>query len=290
MLFVDCINYDVGFDNGSFDGLVEDIISKTKSAWDNGADVVMFPEYTWVNGVQYASPMLDRHQLSALFWTNAFPRLKSALCVSGKTAILGSVPRVQDGALYNTCPIFTNGDVVLQDKLALTPWEDEFTGGDSVNIFKVGDLNCAVLICLDVEMPDFAQNFKNYGELDVLFVPSATETVMGVERIARCATARSVELACAVITSGLTGCIADYPFIDANYGRAALYLPSLSGFEDVARVVETDIETTGGQPHRFEIADDLFALAKTKIMSTNPALVQAEKDIKINDKRQSLAA
>lgn len=283
MLVVDCINYDVGCDNRSLDGLVGDVIAKTRASWDAGADVVIFPEYTWVNAVQYAAPMLDRHQLADAFWQNAFAPLKDALCVAGKTVILGSVARVVDGALYNTSVIFNNGAVVYQDKLALTPWEDEFTGGTRINLFTVGTLSCAVLICLDVEMPDLGQLLKGYGKLDVLFVPSATETMMGVERIARCATARSVELGCAVITCGLTGCIRDYPFIDANYGRAALYLPSLAGFEDTQRVNEAVVETAGGTPYRFEIDDAVFSKSKTKIQSTNPALIKIKNAITIND-------
>jgi predicted amidohydrolase len=242
----------------------------------------MFPEYTWVNAVQYASPMLDRRQLSEAFWQDAFPRLKAELCVPGKTAILGSVPRLDGGRLYNTCPVFTDGRVLLQDKLALTPWEEEFTGGAEINIFKIGDLSCAVLICLDVEMPDLAQALKASGGLDVLFVPSATETMMGVERIARCATARSVELGCAVVTSGLTGAIADYPFIDANFGRAALYLPSLTGLEDVQKAQETAVETAGGTAHRFTVEDVVFKKSKARILSTNPALITATQKITVN--------
>lgn len=287
MLVVDCINYNVGLNNGSLEGLMNDVISRTRFSWERGADVVMFPEYTWVNAVQYASPMLDRHQLAESFWQTAFPVLSTELSVSGKTVILGSVPRLQNGVLYNTSIIFSNGQCVFQDKLAMTPWEDEFKGGAEIKIFQIGHLNCAVLICLDVEMPDLAQTLKAYGKLDVLFVPSATETMMGVERIARCATARSVELGCAVITSGLTGGIEGYDFIDSNYGRAALYLPSLAGFEAVDRVLEMNVETQGDTPHRFEISEEVFVNSKAKIMSTNPAQIFVAENISLNEPHTS---
>lgn len=290
MLVIDCITYDVGLNTGSFAGLVDDVISKTKASWESGADVVVFPEYTWVNAVQYASPMMDRHQLANAFWKNEFSKLQDALSVSGKTVVLGTVPRVQDGALYNTCPVFADGKFVMQDKLSLTPWEEEFTGGSTIEVFKIGALNCAALICLDSEMPDLSQVIKGYGRLDILFVPSATETMMGVERIARCSSARAVELGCAVVTCGLTGGIADYDFIDENYGRAALYLPSLAGFENDARVVETSVESKGGKTHRFEINEDVFAKSKLKIQSTNPALVGPKKPIKINGVQIAVAA
>lgn len=281
MLVVDCINYDVGMDNGSDEGLVRDVISKTRESWAQGADVVMFPEYTWMNAVQYTSPLPDRHQLAEIFWRKLFPILEAELSASTKTVILGSAPRLQDGLLYNTCPIISDRVVIRQDKLALTPWEYEFEGGAEIRTFKIGSYNCAVLICLDIEMPSIAQTLKDYGKIDILFVPSATENLMGAERIARCATARSVELACVVITSGLTGSVLNYPFIDSNCGRAAVYTPSLGGFENIKRVMETDVEIVGTMPHRFSIPKSVFENCRAKPVSTNPALIGPSNPINI---------
>lgn len=290
MLVVDCINYDAGKDTGSMQGLIADIVARTKDSWKNGADVVMYPEYTWANAVKYASPMLSPRQLAEAFWPAHFQAVKDALCVPGKTVVLGTVPRLYNGELRNTCIIFNNGDVIFQDKLALTPWESDFKGGENIEIFKIGSLTCAVLVCLDIEMPDLAQSMKEFGQIDVLFVPSATDGLMGVERIARCATSRAVELACAVITCALTGEVKDYEFIDINMGRAAMYLPSLIGFENIERVKESAIEKEGGKLHRFEIDADVLSIGKNPSATTNPARISTERPISIRAAQKISAA
>lgn len=290
MLVVDCINYDAGFDTGSIEGLTADIIAKTRESWKNGADVVVFPEYTWANAVKYASPMLMPRQLADAFWPTHFQTVKDALCVPGKTVILGTVPRMQNNEMRNTCIIFNNGEVIFQDKLVLTPWENEFKGGESIEIFKIGSLTCAVLVCFDIQMPNLAQSIKEYGQVNVLFLPTATDSMMGVERIARSASSRAVELACAVVTCALTGEVKDYEFVDINMGRAALYLPSLDGFENVERIKETGIETKGGEAHRFEIDPDVLSFCKSPKSGTNAAKASSEKPISIRAAQMLSAA
>ncbi|PZQ48685.1 MAG: hypothetical protein DI551_00965 [Micavibrio aeruginosavorus] len=279
MLNLSCILYDVGFKAGSFEGLVEDIVAKTRAEWAAGADVVVFPEYVWMCGAPYTSPGFNDHALADSFWTVHFARLKKELCVTGKTVILGSGPRIVGDKLYNTSVIFNDGSTILQDKINLTPWESDYAGGDTIHVFKVGALNCVTVICLDSEMPDISQMLKDRGDIDLVFVPSCTETLMGAERVMRCSSARAVELACAFVVCGLRGHIEGFDFMISNAGGAALYMPSLKGLEGVSRMQETPVEMEGYAVQRYIVDPAVLKLAKKTTETTNPAVIKSPKTI-----------
>lgn len=278
-MIIDSYLYDVGFNYGSVEAATADIISRTKEAWASGADMVVFPEYNWCNFMLYSASKDDLAQVSEWFWGACWDRLKSELSQAGKAVILGSAPKVMaDGKVRNRTPILVEGREILQDKLCLTPWEAHLDGGNELQVFEFKGAKCVNLICLDIEIPATADLLKGIGDLDLLFVPSATETVMGVERIARCASARAVELGAAVIVSQLVGEI-DNEFIGENYGQASLYLPSLAATDSVTRVDERGIKREGNKIERFEVDLDLLKVARADKKTTNPALVKASKEI-----------
>ncbi|PZP54624.1 MAG: hypothetical protein DI586_09355 [Micavibrio aeruginosavorus] len=205
--------------------------------------------------------------------------MKAELSVSGKAVILGSAPFIlPDGKIRNRAPILVEGREILQDKLCLTPWEAHLDGGDTVEIFEFKGAKCVNLICLDSEIPATADMLKQEGGIDVMFVPSATDTMMGVERIARCSSSRAVELGAAVIVSQLVGEI-DNEFIGDNVGQASLYLPSLAATDSVLRLDERGVTRSGNKAERFEIDLELLQSARRDKNTTNPALVTAEKKI-----------
>ena len=171
-----------------------------------------------------------------------------------------------------------SGREIFQDKLCLTPWEAHLDGGDTVEVFDFMGAKCVNLICLDSEIPATADMLKALGDLDLLFVPSATESLMGVERIARCSSARSVELGCAVIVSQLIGGL-DNDFVGDNLGQNSLYLPSLTATAEVKRVDERGVEKSGTRADRFEVDLELLTVARANMKTTNPALVTASKKI-----------
>jgi predicted amidohydrolase len=93
--------------------------------------------------------------------------------------------------------------MLYQDKLHLTPWESAFSPGDTLHLWHFAGLRIAVIICLDIEIPELSARLRD-EEVDLILCPSATETVLGVERVDRCASARAVELGCHVAVSHLT--------------------------------------------------------------------------------------
>lgn len=276
---IDSFLYDVGSSHGSVEEAVDNIISLTKKSWETGADLVLLPEYCWCNLIQYSTPHLTLPQLADLFWMDLWPKLKDELSVEGKAVILGSVPYNLSGTeLRNRSPMLISGKALFQDKLCLTPWEAHLDGGDTIEVFEFKSAKCVNLICLDSEIPATADLLKSLGDLDILFVPSATESLMGVERIARCSSARSVELGCAVVVSQLVGGL-DNDFVGDNLGQNSLYLPSLTATADVRRVDERGVKKAVTQADRFEVDLELLATARANRKTTNPALVGASKKI-----------
>lgn len=88
----------------------------------------------------------------------------------------------------NSAMIFTpEGDAIIQDKLSLTPGEQEpenwnLTPGKAFNVIKWRGLNVAVLICLDIEMPALSCVLAPL-DIDLLLVPSMTLTPSGYNRV-----------------------------------------------------------------------------------------------------------
>lgn len=259
------------FDVGTTEDHVEAVASRVEQSWDSGTDIVLFPEYSWA-----ALPgCKDVHEMAAMFWSTIVPQLQQRLARPGKMAVLGTAPCMVDGELRNRAPILLNGELVVQDKLFLTPWETQFTGGKALQLIEFAGLRIAVIICLDIEIPEFSVLLRGQG-VDLILVPSATETVLGSERITRCASARSVELGCAVVVSPLVGkCSSD--LVDDNLGRLACYLPSQAAFRTVERCVESDLHVAEFHCLKSDVDFSCLKTMRRNILETNPSLISSAK-------------
>ncbi len=275
-LLIDTYPFDVGADYGSADGCVQHVLDNTLASWDAGADIVLFPEYAWLNLAQYQDGF-ELESFAAYFWQSVFPEIKTALePFKDKMVVLGSAPYHENGLLFNRAIIYTDGVFSFQDKLCVTPWESQFHPGNELRIIHYKHTKIAVLICLDCEIPSISDLLKKQN-IDVMLIPSATEDILGVERITRCASARAVELCCAVITCGLIGAQPQHDFIDYNIGQAGLYLPSLNEFVSGKRINETEVFSSGEHTARFEV--DIAAIREGYLSKnqTNPAIVFSQK-------------
>jgi len=276
-LTLDLHTFDPGLPAESPEAFAESVARLIEESWDSGADIAVLPEFTWM-GLEPLLPPQDTsfHAVAELFWGRLYPSLLRRLTRPGKAAVLGTCPffDVTHGTLHNRAPIIAGGRALHQDKLHLTPWEAAFTPGDALQLWEFGGLRIAVIICLDIEIPELSARLRGC-EVDLILCPSATETVLGVERVDRCASARAVELGCHVGVCHLTG-QARAELIDENVGRLAHYLPSQSVFRDAPRCTETAVYTAGC--HRLRITLDPCALALMRRMraETNPALLGRE--------------
>lgn len=255
------------------------VATRVESAWAEGVDLVLLPEFAWLG----LEPLVDAagfpcpfHAVASIFWNELHPALARRLSKPGKAVVLGTCPwfNPATGALHNRAPILVEGRELFQDKLHLTPWEKAFSPGDRVQLWQFGGLKMGVIICLDIEVPELAARLRDEG-VDLILCPSATETILGVERVDRCASARAVELGCHVGVAHLTGS-AKSDLIDENVGRVALYHPSQAVFQKAPRWVEGPVVAAGLQTLRHPV--DAAALERMRRMTieTNPSLLGRE--------------
>ena len=271
-LKLDLRTFDVGAAAASPADFAELVTSCVIESWNNGADIVVFPEFTWMGLERFVSGPDKLAGVADLFWNDLWIGIRETLDRPDKAVVLGTVPFLEsDGSLKNRAPILCEGRVFHQDKIHLTPWESAFTGGGPLRVWRFRGCKIAVVICLDVEIPELSAALRGSG-LDLMLVPSATENMLGVERVGRCADARAVELGCYVGVSHLVG-RTESELIDENIGQLALFSPSQSPFQEINRRDGSDIFHDGFHCRSFGLDRD--ALAKTRALhgETDPSKV-----------------
>jgi predicted amidohydrolase len=280
-LTLDLWTFDVGVNAGTPEACMEEAVRRVEESWDSGADIVLLPEFTWMSlepllaeATQAATSPLQA--VAHTFWLDLFPTLRQRLTRPGKAVVLGTAPYhdALEGCLYNRAPIFANGRAFHQDKLHLTPWENAFRPGHTLHIWEFSGLRIVVIICLDIEIPELAARLRGEN-VDLILCPSATETILGVERVNRCASARAVELGCYVGVAHLVG-QTQSELIDQNIGRVALYRPSQAAFRDEPRCTEGEIVESGFQRLRVTLSSHALKAMRRLRVETNPALLGRE--------------
>jgi predicted amidohydrolase len=111
------------------------------------------------------------------------------------------------GELRNRAYLMTpDGGVRTQDKLYPTPWERKygFTGGPAVELFLEGGVSLVILVCHDAEFPDISRGLAPLKP-EVIFVPSMTDDLHGLERVRVTSAARAVEHMSYVVMTGTAG-------------------------------------------------------------------------------------
>lgn len=273
MIAIDLCTFDPGVAAKSPAGFAAVVVDCVEASWDNGADLVLLPEFTWVGLEPLVEPK-TLQRVAEVFWGELLPALKSLLIRPGKAVVLGTVPfwDAERQELRNRAPILVADRILYQDKLHLTPWESDFSPGTELRLWEFAGLRFAVVICLDIEIPEISTKLRGAG-VDVMLVPSATETVLGVERVDRCASARAVELGCIVGVCHLTG-KAEAGLIDENVGRTAVYFPSQAAFRDDPRWNESEIYESGCHKQRVILDPKHLQVMRRMPLETNPSLLK----------------
>ncbi len=272
-LTVDLWTCDVGAEAATPEGYARLLEERARESWETGADVVVFPEYAWMGLERFVMGKEKLAGVASLFWDSLWPGLKQGLAQPGKAVVLGTVPFLTAGGAWrNRAPILCDGAELHQDKLALTPWEEVFQQGDALHLWELNGVKFAVVICLDIEVPEISVSLRG-REVDCLLVPSATENVLGVERVGRCASARAVELCCHVGVSQLVGRTKS-ELVDENVGRLAWLRPSQAAFSQGPREDASQALLEDGF-HRLRGVLDVAGMRKSRKRKaeTNPALL-----------------
>ena len=268
---VEAWTFDVGDAGKTVDHFAEEVMHRVETAWDAGADIVLMPEYLWAALEPLLPGDADMEDIARVVWVDLLPRLKQRLCRKGKHAIVGTAPwrSPETRHLFNRAMIFSDGRVLHQDKLFLTPWEHEFRAGRELYVFEMAGLRVAIVICLDIEVPEISSRLRGLG-IDLLLVPTATETMYGSERVTRCASARSIELGCAVVVCPLVG-KCDSSMVNVNLGKLAMYLPAQKAFEAFDRTEDTRIVHQGWHSLRVEVPEAVIQETRRVRHETNPS-------------------
>lgn len=192
----------------------------------DGAKIILYPELFLMGLSDYfPGELKEQYQLISDYTEKSlFPLLASKFKGKDLLLNLGSGPRISEGKIYNSSPVWVNDTWLFQDKIHLTPWEVDFTPGTEVKFFSFHKLNCASVICFDIEQPGLGLMLKRNG-VDLILCPSATTNKNGNQRVNRCASGRSVELGAAVIVSPLVG-DSKCDLVDHNEGRQGFFLPA----------------------------------------------------------------
>lgn len=187
----------------------------------DGAKIILYPEYCQLA----LAPLLNNNLTDVASYVEAFlPKLATKLKGKDVCVCLGSGPRLVNGKIRNSSPVWVNEVWIFQDKIHLTPWEDHISAGSEIQFFEFQGLSAACVICYDIEQPGIALKLKR-NNVDLVLVPSATADKNGSQRVLRCSSARSVELGAAVIVSPLVG-KSTFDLVDANEGKQGFFLPA----------------------------------------------------------------
>ena len=177
-LRLELMTFDVGVACEDAAAYADAVVERVLAAWNEGAEVVVLPEFTWMGLERFVAAGDPLHGVADLFWGVLWPRVKEALRREDRAVVLGTVPFVDEkGLIRNRAPILSCGTDFHQDKLHLTPWEGAFAGGAALRIWNFRGVRIAVVICLDIEIPEIPAALRGRG-VDLVLVPSATESVL----------------------------------------------------------------------------------------------------------------
>ena len=215
----------------SFDDFVHQVEFFVRSAKDYKAHFLLFPEFFTMQLLSYIkepAPAMAVRRLARMApeYEALFTRLAKE---TGIYIIGGTHPVFQRGKVFNAAHLFTpNGQVFRQKKVHLTPTESgpyQLSRGHGLYLYHTDFGNIAILICYDVEFPEVARVMAEAGA-EILFVPSCTDGREGFCRVRYCAQARAIENQVYVAMTGTVGNLPLVPYMNTNYGQAAILTPS----------------------------------------------------------------
>ncbi|MEJ8574877.1 nitrilase-related carbon-nitrogen hydrolase [Microbaculum marinum] len=215
------------------DGWVARVEAKMAEAAAAGAAFLIMPEYASEQWLSFKPDGL--RPTEEIGWMAdqapaALELLKPLPQKHGVALLAGSMPwQVGEGYRNRAWLVLPDGRTIAQDKLALTPGEQDadnwnLATGDEIRIVEWNGLRLATLICLDVEMPALSSLLAPQ-DLDLLMVPSMTYYLSGYSRVFGCAKARAIELMSTVAATGCVGAAPGTTQNDQNVSGCAVYVP-----------------------------------------------------------------
>ncbi len=261
----------------SFDVLQANIEKIATDTAQSGAELLVLPElmsFDLLPGLDGEALKQQLKQDAAHF--DRYSLLISNLARQHKIAILGgSFQRVVDNKIYNTA-IFAHSDgtVILQDKLFLTPWERQqgWSDGEVLKVIEYKGIRLVILTCHDAEFPLISERIAKVRP-ELILVPSMTDDQTGHARVLRTSMARAIEHMSYVVVVGTTS-LAGAPW-HTYYGNAAILTPQSYYF----RNMEKHAEVGADRASIFELDFSALASARSSQTQVYPARDQNQRTL-----------
>ena len=221
----------------------------------NGAQLLVFPEYGAMElgslGGRDIAADLEACLHEVARWKPEVDALHCRLAARFGLHILGASgpvfvgdqPRpVNRATLYGPAGILGH-----QDKQIMTRFEREtwfVDPGHGLTVFETPLGRLGVVICYDSEFPLLSRALVEAG-VEILLVPSCTDSFRGFTRVRVGAMARALENQCVVVHSPTVGLCDFCPAVDENVGSAAIYGPPDLGFPENGIFAETALNQPG---------------------------------------------
>ncbi len=237
----------------SFDAYETKLSRWVAEAADNGANLLVFPEYgamelASLGGAKVAADLegalreVARHR-------DAADAVLCKLAAEFDVHILGASGPVYLGdrpanraTLYDNTGILGHQDKQIMTRFERDDW-DVHPGGP-LRLFDTALGKIGVVICYDSEFPLFARAMCEAGA-EILLAPSCTETVAGFTRVRVGSMARALENQCVVVHAPLVGTAEWCVGVEVNRGRAAIYGPPDRGWPETGILTETPMDEPG---------------------------------------------
>lgn len=202
------------------------------AAAKGGASLAVFPEY---GSMELAAlDVTTMGDLSACLGTVAgrlsdIDALHADLAVKhGMHILAASIPAAVSDGYVNRARLFApNGKVGVQDKLVMTRFEREewfISASGPLRLFETSLGKIGINICYDSEFPLLARAQVEAG-MELLLVPSCTDSEHGYWRVRLGAQARALEGQCYAVQSPTVRNAPWNPAVDVNRGAAGVFGP-----------------------------------------------------------------
>jgi predicted amidohydrolase len=203
-----------------------------KSAVNQSADLLVFPEYGSMELVSILSEEIqkDLHvQIDKMqsFLPEFIETYKELATRYNVIIVAPSFPVKSNVNYFNRAYVFKpKGLAGFQDKFFMTRFENEEWGIHSapkkLTIFEADWGKFGIQICYDSEFTIGTHHLSGHG-IDLLLVPSCTETIRGATRVHIGTRARAMEQQIYAVVSQTVGNADWSPAVDINYGYIGFY-------------------------------------------------------------------
>jgi predicted amidohydrolase len=232
--------------------------------FNEGASVVLWPEYLWSKaGIGTPEKPLDE----AEFLETVAP-LFSSLLNPNQMLVAGTLAlRDANGDVRNQAIIVTEDGISYQAKIALAPREQAMQAGQVIRRYKLYDWSLAVLICMDVEIPEISVLLRQAGGVDLLLVPGLADDQYGSKRLSLGIEARAMEL-------GVYGLLCRSSLGKDDQKSSLVAFPPLQAFRQ-GLLVEYEHRQNVAQM-KVVLPHKLLRLARRNWKEANPALCKID--------------